>query len=74
MGLFEDAAYTAQQLEIPRRFSLFMFSDGLLERVAGKNLEDKEQALLELCSRPDISIALLSRDCIWIGRNSRRMI
>ncbi len=61
VGLFEDAAYTAEQLEIPRRFSLFMFSDGLLERVVGKNLEDKEQALLELCSRPDISIALLSR-------------
>ena len=39
-----------------------MFSDGLLERVAGKNLEDKEQALLKLCSRPDISIALLSRE------------
>ena len=62
VGLFEDAAYTAEQLEIPRRFSLFMFSDGLLERVAGKNLEDKERALLELCSQPDISIALLSRD------------
>ncbi len=60
VGLFEDAEYTAEQLEIPRQFSLFMFSDGLLERVVGKNLEDKEQALLELCSRPDISIALLS--------------
>lgn len=62
VGLFEDAAYTVQQQEIPLRFSLFMFSDGLLERVAGKNLEDKEQALLELCSRPDISIALISRE------------
>jgi phosphoserine phosphatase RsbU/P len=62
VGLFEDAAYTAEKLEIPKQFSLFMFSDGLLERVAVKNMEDKEQVLLELCSRPEISIDRLSRD------------
>jgi phosphoserine phosphatase RsbU/P len=59
VGLFEDAAYTAEKLEIPRLFSLFMFSDGLLEIIDGKNLDDKEQALLELCSQPKISIDLL---------------
>jgi sigma-B regulation protein RsbU (phosphoserine phosphatase) len=61
VGLFEDAAYRAEKLEIPRTFSLTMFSDGLLDTLDGKNLEDKEHVLLELCSRPDISIDTVAK-------------
>jgi serine phosphatase RsbU (regulator of sigma subunit) len=60
VGLFEDAAYTVEHMKIPPLFSLFMFSDGLLDRVAGNSLDEKEHALLELCSRPDMSLDLLS--------------
>ena len=61
VGLFEDATYTAEKLKIPRRFSLVMFSDGLLDTIEGGNMEDKEQALLELCSRPDLSFDMVSK-------------
>ena len=61
VGLFEDARYTAGKLEIPRRFSLIMFSDGLLDTMDEKNLEDKEKALLDLCSRPDLSFDMVSK-------------
>jgi phosphoserine phosphatase RsbU/P len=61
VGLFEDARYTAGKLKIPSRFSLIMFSDGLLDTMDEKNLEDKEKAFLELCSRPDLSFDIVSK-------------
>ncbi len=61
VGLFEDAEYRAEKLEIPHTFSLVLFSDGLLDIIGGENLEDKERALLGLCSRPDISIEAVAR-------------
>lgn len=67
VGLFDDAAYTAEQLVLPPRFSLVMFSDGLLETVDGENLDDKERVLLKFCSRPDISIAAASA-CLHLDR------
>jgi phosphoserine phosphatase RsbU/P len=61
VGLFEDAVYTAEKLEIPRRFTLAMFSDGLLDAIEGKNMEDKEHVLYELCSQPEISLGTVSK-------------
>lgn len=61
VGLFEDAQYRAGELEIPRTFSLVMFSDGLLDTLGGEKLEGKEQALLDVCSRPELSIGEVAK-------------
>lgn len=46
VGLFEDAEYTEEQLHLPERFTLTLFSDGILETIQAEGLLDKENALL----------------------------
>lgn len=46
VGLFEDAEYAEEQIELPSRFALTLFSDGILETVAADGLLAKEQLLL----------------------------
>src|SRR5690606_31446812 len=45
VGLFEEATYEDQSLELPARFSLPLMSDGILDLLPGDTLKDKEQAL-----------------------------
>lgn len=45
VGLFEEATYEDQSLELPARFSLTLMSDGILDLLPGDTLKDKEQAL-----------------------------
>ncbi len=46
IGLFEDAEYTEQRIQLPARFVLTLFSDGILETIDGEGLLAKEDALL----------------------------
>jgi serine phosphatase RsbU (regulator of sigma subunit) len=55
VGLFEDATYTRHTLELPRTFSLFMFSDGMLELIDAADLGQKEEALLKVCAGGDLA-------------------
>ena len=46
IGLFEDAEYVEQRIQLPARFVLTLFSDGILETIAAEGLLAKEEALL----------------------------
>ncbi len=46
VGLFEDAAYEEEGLQLPKRFVLTLFSDGILETLAEEGLLAKEERLL----------------------------
>lgn len=48
VGLFEEAHYEDQELELPEQFSLTLLSDGILELLPGDNLKDKEALLPKL--------------------------
>ena len=50
VGLFEDAVYTVESLELPEQFQLTLLSDGVLEVLAGDGLLAKEANLLAAMS------------------------
>lgn len=57
IGLFDWAKYESQEINLPKRFTLSMFSDGLLEVLANPNDEDKEKWLLNMCRSHKVTIA-----------------
>ncbi|PVZ20413.1 MULTISPECIES: two-component system response regulator RssB [unclassified Pseudomonas] len=61
VGLFEEASYTDLMMDIPERFSLTMFSDGILDLLPGDTLKDKEAALPEIVSAAGGSLDGLRR-------------
>ncbi|WP_437884200.1 two-component system response regulator RssB [Pseudomonas sp. LRF_L74] len=48
VGLFQEATYSDQVLELPQSFSLTLLSDGILDLLPGDTLKEKETALPEL--------------------------
>ncbi|UVJ46592.1 SpoIIE family protein phosphatase [Pseudomonas sp. LS1212] len=48
VGLFNEATYQDQVLELPPSFSLTLLSDGILDLLPGETLKDKEAALPEI--------------------------
>lgn len=51
VGLFHDAAWQSESLDLADRFSLVIVSDGVLETMGQGNLADKERRLLDAASR-----------------------
>ncbi len=51
VGLFRDAEYNNYQLSLPERFTLSLFSDGILELINQPSLAQKEEYLLNLIER-----------------------
>lgn len=49
VGLFEEPLYEEHSCELADDFSIYLFSDGILEIIKGDKLEEKEQNLLRLC-------------------------
>lgn len=50
VGIFENAAWDVYSTQLPKDFSLIVFSDGVLEILPPKDLIAKEQRLLDLLS------------------------
>jgi phosphoserine phosphatase RsbU/P len=48
VGIMEDAVYEEHVIELPDRFLLAVFSDGILEILPPKNLIEKEKHLLSV--------------------------
>ncbi len=48
VGLFEEATFEDRELELPERFSLTLFSDGILDLLPGDTLKAKEAALPQM--------------------------
>ncbi|MCP4716105.1 MAG: response regulator [Deltaproteobacteria bacterium] len=61
VGLFEAADYVCEQIPIHADFRLAMFSDGTFEMIDADNLKAKEQFLLDLCIRPELTLPVVRR-------------
>ena len=51
VGIMEDASFEEYQVQLPDRFMLALFTDGILEILPPDNLVDKEKYFLELFSQ-----------------------
>ncbi|MDK4198972.1 SpoIIE family protein phosphatase [Pseudomonas sp. HR1] len=60
VGLFQEAAYNDHQMDLPERFSLTLFSDGIFDLLPGDNLKEKEQSLPDYVRRAGGTLAGLS--------------
>lgn len=60
VGLFETPEWEVYEVPLDRPFHLILFSDGILEVIKAKGLDEKEQTLLELVSGGSHTIASLS--------------
>ena len=59
VGLFEGAEYEDVYIPLPKKFGLTVFSDGVLEILPQKTLEQKEARLLELIKETDHRVDLI---------------
>lgn len=50
VGIFEEAVYEKYHLKLPERFSLILYSDGILDTLPGKTLLENEALLLKKSS------------------------
>lgn len=60
VGLFEKPEWETFRVPLPQPFSLVLFSDGILEVIDAKGLDEKESRLLELVLEGRQTIASLS--------------
>ncbi|MEP5765441.1 MAG: SpoIIE family protein phosphatase [Halieaceae bacterium] len=66
VGIMEDADYEEHYLQLPERFMLALFTDGILEILPPDNLVDKEKYFLDVfsanCESPDQIVTQLGLD------------
>jgi len=60
VGLFEDAVYEDAIIDLPRQFSLTILSDGILEVLPQKSLQEKEDCLLSVIQEGPTTIEALT--------------
>ncbi len=61
IGLFPTAQYTAKKMQLPKRFSLTLFSDGILDIMPEKEITDKEKRLEEVASGFESTIKTIKK-------------
>jgi phosphoserine phosphatase RsbU/P len=61
VGLFEDARYVNESLEVPGKFALRIYSDGVLELLAPGDLAGKKEVLRELSHNVDLDAEALAQ-------------
>lgn len=50
LGIFSDVEWSVYEVDMPEKFAMVIFSDGILEILPGKDLQAKEALLLERVS------------------------
>ena len=60
IGLFETPTFRVYERILPKKFDLWLFSDGILEVIKAKNLAEKEQQLLSLVEQSKRNIEVLA--------------
>ena len=60
VGLFEDAIYEDAVIDLPQQFSLTILSDGILEVLPQKSLQEKEDYLLSVIQEGPTTIEALT--------------
>lgn len=56
IGLFDFASYQTESFQLPPRFAMVFISDGILETLPQPTLRDKQNFLLELVNRTELTI------------------
>ena len=59
VGLFAEASYTDHEMKLPQRFSLSLFSDGILEVLPGDSLKQREAVLPQLIEQANGNLSEL---------------
>ncbi|MCX4029036.1 response regulator [Endozoicomonas sp. SM1973] len=59
VGLFDDATYNDFTMELPEKFALITFSDGIIEVLPHAKLKDKEEYLLSVIRGGAITVEAL---------------
>lgn len=60
-GIFKDAKWVVEQIDLPEKFALVLLSDGVFELLPGDEIIDKEDRLLRYLSNRSVSIKALKR-------------
>ncbi len=62
VGIYDEAVYESYTIKLPDKFSLMMFSDGIMELLDGDNLDSQESRLLKESGHPfTLPMELLER-------------
>ena len=61
-GLFKTSRYVNRTLNLAENFSIIFCSDGILEAFPRIPLQEKEERLLKICSRGEVSLESISED------------
>lgn len=56
VGIFKDAKFELYSYSLPPQFTLAMFSDGIFEIMEGKDLQEKENKLLEMVNKSQMKV------------------
>ncbi|PCJ19931.1 MAG: fused response regulator/phosphatase [Gammaproteobacteria bacterium] len=62
VGIFKDAQYNEVSVSISKKFSLVMFTDGIMEVLPQESLVEKEQFLLNLVNNGDKSFQRINAE------------
>ena len=66
VGLIATAKYKNEEIELPNKFKLFLFSDGLLDIIPKDSLKEQQQYILETVKDCNISYDLLMKKINYI--------
>ncbi|MEY3017525.1 MAG: hypothetical protein RL336_660, partial [Pseudomonadota bacterium] len=56
VGLFNDPQYQANTVDLPETFSIYLYSDGILELLKAQSVQEKEQQLLKFCRMDGVGV------------------
>ena len=60
-GIFKDATWEVEEIQLPEKFALVLLSDGVFELLPGKEITDKETRLLRYLSNRSVSVKALKK-------------
>lgn len=60
-GIFKDATWAVEEIQLPEKFALVLLSDGVFELLPGKEIADKEARLLRYLSNRSVSVKALKK-------------
>jgi sigma-B regulation protein RsbU (phosphoserine phosphatase) len=69
VGIFDRAEFSDQTISLPEKFTLAMFSDGVLEILPGLDIKENESLLLKMIADPAVSCDSLM---LSLGLNQER--
>ena len=61
VGIFKDAKWAVEEIQLPEKFALVLLSDGVFELLPGKEILDKEARLLRYLSNRSVSVKSLKK-------------